>query len=292
MDLDDPSGDFSFSPSFVAPLLPGGTIAINVLYNPTQPSDPAHPSDPQRSSDGWLRIISNDNENVLTSVNLHGWAQTTTSDDTLRIEMTFENNDGGWAQDDFRNVDLELISPLGFSCKKPAAQYVQDRNGTYVVADTTDFCQMWSDTGLEGNASWIPVGVFEEPERVILYGLGPNLADGGSFDVRAHYIDDCANIPAGFIGDLTGIGVSTLLGILGAEIGVPISVSPDAIGNLINENCWTRESSLVTITAFVNTGSAEGTSEVFSKQIRLNNRGDVQSFFRVVRENGRFVIRE
>ena len=275
LSIDDPSGDFSFSPPFVAPVLPGATIALSVLYNPTTPGNPA---------DAWLRIISNDTDNVLTSVDLHGYSYATDSDDTLRLEMTFENNDASWAQNDFRNVDLELMSPLGFSCKKPVSEYTQASDGTFAVTNTTDFCQMWSDTGLEGNVNWIPTGVYEEPERIILYGLGQDLADGDYFNVRAHYIEDCANVPTGIIADLAGIGVSALLGILGGQIGVPITVPPDQISGLIEDNCWARESSLVTVTAYVN-----GT-EIHSKQITLNNRGDIETAFRILRNNGTFTV--
>ena len=282
--LDDPVGDFTFSPPFVAPLLPGSTVALNLLYNPSEPSDPANPGDPQNSADAYFRILSNDQNTPLTTVALHGWSHTLDNDDVLRLEMSFENSDGSWSQNDFRNVDLEVVSPLGYSCKKPVSEYTQGPDGTYAVSTTTDFCGMWSDTGLEGTATWIPGGVFEEPERVLLYGLGTDLADNQNFTINAHYIEDCANVPTGIVADLAGIGVSALLGILGGQVGVPITIPPDQITSLIETNCWSRESSLVTITAFING------SEIHSSQVRLQSRGDVRSAFRVLRSNGTFSI--
>ncbi len=282
--LDDPSGDFTFSPAFVAPLLPGATVALNVLYNPSAPSDAANPAQPTTPTDAYLRIVSNDTDNILTTVNLLGWARTSEKDDILRLEMTFENSDGGWAQNDFRNVDLELVSPFGYSCKKPISNYTRTPEGNYAITNTTDFCQMWTDTGLEGQVHWIPGGVYEEPERIILYGLGQALADGQHFEVKAHYVEDCANVPTGIVADLAGIGVSALLGILGGQVGVPITIPPDQIGGLIENNCWSHKRSKVTVMAFING------DEVFSQQVTLNARGDVGNFFRVRRENGAFFI--
>ena len=282
--LDDPGGEFTFSPPFVAPLLPGSVVALNLLYTPSEASDLRNPADPQSSTDAFFRILSNDQLTPLTTVELHGWARTLEHDDVLRIEMTFENSDGSWSQNDFRDVDLELVSPLGYSCKKPVSEYRSDPDGTYRVSTTADFCGMWSDTGLEGTASWIPGGVFEEPERVLLYGLGPHLADRGQFMVNVHYIEDCANVPTGIVADLAGIGVSTLLAVLGGQVGVPIAVPPDQINGLVKNNCWSRKSSLVTVTAYING------HEVHSRQRRLHARGDAATAFKVRRANGSFTI--
>ena len=106
--------------------------------------------------------------------------------------------------------------------------------------------------------------------------------NGSQFTVKTHYIEDCANVPTGIIADLAGIGVSALLGILGGQIGIPITVPPDQISGLIENNCWSRQSSLVTVAAYVND------AEVFSKQITLNSRGDVIEAFRILRDNGTF----
>ena len=97
-------------------------------------------------------------------------------------------------------------------------------------------------------------------------------------------MEDCANVPTGIVADLAGIGVSALLGILGGQVGVPITIPPDQIGGLIENNCWSHKRSKVTVMAFING------DEVFSQQVTLNARGDVGNFFRVRRENGAFFI--
>lgn len=280
LDIDDPTGDFTFSPAFVPAIPAGGSIAFSVLYTPSQSSDAFNPGDPQSSADAWFRIISNDPNNVVSTVDLHGWARSGIADDVLKVEMTFANNASNWAQNDFRNVDLELESPLGYSCKKPL--YGEGSNGTLQVLE--DYCETWSDTGHEGTTTWISGGAFEEPERVILYGLGQELSNGQDYRVKLQYIEDCANVPTGLVADLAGIGVSALLGILGGSIGVPINVPPDAIGDLIAENCWDHASSLVNVTIFVNG------EEIASSQRHLQQKGDTVEAAVIRRQNGQFSV--
>ena len=100
-DLDDPTGDYTFSPTVVPPLPPGGTVVFSVLYTPTQPSDPFNPESPQRSADAFFRIESNDTEQLLSTVDLKGYAVSGLADDFLTIEMSFLNNSSNWAQNDF-----------------------------------------------------------------------------------------------------------------------------------------------------------------------------------------------
>ena len=280
LELDDPTGDFTFSPAFVPAIPAGGSIAFSVLYTPTQSSDAFNPGDPQSSADAWFRIISNDTNHIVSTVDLHGWARSGVADDVLKVEMTFANNASNWAQNDFRNVDMELESPLGYSCKKP--YYGESSNGTLQVIE--DYCETWSDTGFEGTTTWISGGAFEEPERIILYGLGQELSNGQDYRVKLHYMEDCANVPTGLVADLAGIGVSALLGILGGSIGVPITVPPDAIGDLIAENCWDRASSLVNVTVFVNG------VEIASSQRNLQSKGDIVEAAVIRRENGTFSV--
>jgi hypothetical protein len=284
--LDDSSGDFSFSPTFVAPVYPGAIVTVGVLYTPSHASDPAHPAAPERSADAYLRIVSNDADETLTTVLLHGWAKESANDDVLKLEMRFDNDTSSWAGSDFRNVDLELESPLGYSCKKPTYHYVATEGGTYAVAAIDDPCTTWNATGFEGTSDWISGGPFEEPERILLYGLGSDLADGGQFEVHAHYVEDCANIPTGLVADLLGIGVSALLGVLGAEIGVPLTVPPDTISALIAENCWDHAETLVTVTAYVNG------EEVASREATLGAKGDAATLLLLRREEGSFTVLE
>ncbi len=282
--VDDASGDFAFSPPYVAPIAPGSSAIVSVFFNPSGPSDLAHPEDPITSIDAFLRVVSNDADQILTTVNLHGWAKGGLADDVLKVEMTFENDDNSWSGNDFRNVDLELESPLGLSCRKPDPVYTSNGNGEWVVVDYNDYCEDWTTTGVEGTVNWFPGGAYEEPERIVLYGLGQDLADGQVFQVRALYVEDCANIPSGLLADLMGIGTSALLAILGGEVGVPISVPPDQISDLITNNCWARESSLVTVKIFIN-----GT-EIAAPQVRLNSKGDSNVVARLKRNDGQFEV--
>lgn len=296
MSLSDPSGDFSLSPPFVPPVAPGGAVVISVFYNPSAPSDSVTPHDPQTPVDAFLNITSNDTDpssDVLKTVALRGWARGGVYDDVLKIEMNYENADNSWAGNDFRDVNLELVSPLGFSCAKPVMQCIPDANGGCLlqIAPNGDLCAQWNSYDPDndgrpdqGTASWIALGQYEEPERVLLFGLGQDLAEGQVFGARAHYVEDCANIPTGILGDMLGIGGSILLGALGGAIGVPIAVDPGTISNLVTENCWDHESSLVTMHVYVN-----GT-EIASPQHRLRDKGECAEMIKLRRQDGQFVV--
>lgn len=295
MTLGGESEDFSVSPPFLPPIAPGGQVVLSVFYNPSAPSDPSNPHAPTQPRDAVLQITSNDSDpasDVLKVVDLEGWAKGGTYDDALKLEMVYENGDNSWAGNDFRDVDLEIISPLGYSCAKPRVTYTETPpgSGNYVPSIASDYCALWNqnlDTeGLpaEGRVAWLALGQFEEPERVLLTGLGQERANGGIFEVRAHYIEDCANIPTGIVADLLGIGVSALLGVLGGSVGVPIAVPPDQISSFISENCWDHASSLVTLHISVNG------QEIAAPQQRIQDKGDAITLVRLKRENGQFTI--
>ncbi len=289
MSVQDNTGDFTVSPTFVPPIAPGGAVVLSVFYNPSAPSDPANEHDPQQPINAFLNITSNDDDpatDVLKTVALEGWAKGGLFDDVLKLEMEFENADNSWAGNDYRDVDLELISDLGFSCGKPNYTYIPDGNGGYQVdpLQTEDLCEEWSDYQLLGSANWVAIGQYQEPERILLYGLGQDLADGDQFTARIHYLEDCANIPTGILADLLGIGASVLLGIIGGSVGVPITVPPDQISDFISENCWDHESSLVTLHVYVNG------EEVAAPQYRLQNKGDFHDIIKLQREDGQFTL--
>ncbi|MCP4503884.1 MAG: choice-of-anchor D domain-containing protein [Deltaproteobacteria bacterium] len=294
LSLSDTSGDFSVSPSFVPPIAAGGVVVLSVFFNPSQPSDPANEHDPTVPSNAFLNITSNDDSpaaDVLKVVNLRGWARGGVYDDVLKLEMEFENADNSWAGSDYRDVDLEMISPTGFSCGKPEYQYAPDGNGGYIVVATEDPCDTWNaydsdgdGRAEEGTANWLAVGQYQEPERIILFGLGPDLANGETFTARIHYAEDCENIPSNLLGDILGIGASVLLGVLGGAVGVPIAVPPGQISDMISENCWDHSSSNTTLHVFLNG------EEVASPAHRLRNKGDYFDILRLLRENGQFVI--
>lgn len=282
--LDDPSSQFSFSPTYLAPIPPGGSAALSVFYDPNLPSDPANPGNPTMSHAAFLRILSNDPGQPLTTVKLDGWAKKSDSDDIVKLEMEYVNGDNGWAGSDYRDVDLEVESPYGFICRKPAYQYAPDGSGGFDIVGETNYCEDWSDAGLQGTARWISAGTYEEPERVVIFGLGQDTADGDVFTVYVHYVEDCSNIPTGLLADLVGIGTSALFGVLGGQLGVPIDVPPDQISDLISENCWDRDPTLATVRVSING------QEVAAPQVSLQQRGSSAIAVRLKREGGQFEV--
>lgn len=275
------SADFTVLPSFVPPIPAQGAIILSVFYNPSEPSDPGNTFAPTRPVDAVLNITSNDvtpGDDVLKSVALKGFARSGIQDQVLKVEMEFENADNSWAGSDFRNVDLVLSSDDGaVTCTKPQ---ILDTSGNGI-----DFCADWQSTVGYGSAAWIGLGAFEEPERVVLRGLGPDGAQGEVFNVEVSYIEDCANIPSGLLSSILGIGASVLLGALGGAIGVPIAVPPSDIAQTIAQNCFDHASSQVTVRI-----SLDG-QVVASPGVRLGSKGDTALIAQLQRINGRFCSR-
>jgi hypothetical protein len=280
------AAEYSVMPSFVPPIAPGGAILLSVFYNPSQPSDPGNAFSPTRAAEAALNITSNDTEpgsDVLKVVALRGFARSGVQDQILKIEMEFENADNSWAGNDFRNVDLILESTDGaVTCTKP--QYLDlNRNGTFgEPGEYNDFCADWSEATTYGEASWLATGQFEEPEKIVVRGLGPTGANGEEFDIKVTYVEDCANIPSGLLADVLGIGGSILLGALGGAIGVPIAVDPGSISDTIANNCFDHASSQTTTRI-----SLDGTV-VASPTVRLGEKGETKTVARLKRVNGAF----
>lgn len=287
MTLGGEAGDFAVSPSFVPPIAPGGMMPITVFFNPSAPSDPANRFDPVEAFDAMLNITSNDTDpgtDVLKTVVLRGFSKGGQNDQVLKLEMNFENADNSWAGNDYRDVDLELVSPTGFSCAKPIRTWGESPpgSGNYVVISEEDLCDEWNAYGQEGQTNWIALGQYEEPERIIVFGLGPTGAEGGVFRANVYYIEDCANIPTGLLANILGIGGSILLGILGGAVGIPITVPPDQISDMIANNCFDHESSTATLHI-----SRDGVEDA-APQVRLNNKGEVREIATLTRSNGQF----
>ncbi|HEY4221440.1 MAG TPA: choice-of-anchor D domain-containing protein, partial [Myxococcota bacterium] len=279
--------DFTVSPTFIPPIPPGGQELVSIFYAPSSPSDLGSPFNPTHAVDAVLNITSNDTDpgtDVLKTVALHGFAKGGQNDQLLKLEMNYENADNSWAGNDFRDVDLELENPHGLSCKKPLIPMVSDGNGgsTPDFLHEHDFCDEWNTAGEDGHSSWVALGAYEEPERIVVSNLGPTTDEGGIFTARVYYMEDCANIPTGLLADLLGIGGSILLGVLGAGIGVPVAVPPDQISNLIANNCFDHSGSTVTLHI-----TLDGT-DVADPQHRLEHKGDVFEMAHLKRTSGQF----
>lgn len=287
MTLGGEAGDFSVSPSFVPPISPGGVMPITVFFNPSAPSDPANRFNPIEAFDAVLNITSNDTDpatDVLKTVVLKGFSKGGQNDQVLKLEMNYENADNSWAGNDYRDVDLELVSPTGFSCAKPIRTWAESPpgSGNYQVISEEDLCDEWNAYGQEGQANWIALGQYEEPERIIVFGLGPTGAEGGVFRANVYYIEDCANIPTGLLANILGIGGSILLGILGGAVGIPITVPPDQISDMIANNCFDHASSMATLHI-----SRDGVEDA-APQVRLGSKGEVREIATLTRTNGQF----
>ena len=274
--------DFTVLPAFVPPIPAQGAIILSVFYNPSSPSDPGNTFTPARAVEVALNITSNDTDpgsDVLKVVPITGWARSGVQDQVLMVEMEFENADNSWAGSDFRNVDLSIDNRDNvLTCTKPTFLAV----GPGGQGQFRDGCAEWNSFGQVGQTSWIGLGSFEEPERVVVRGLGPNGANGQFFDVHVDYIEDCANIPSGTLSSILGIGGSVLLGLLGGAIGVPIVVSPTDIAATIANNCFDHSGSTVTARISLN-GQV-----VASPSKRLGRKGDRALMATMKRVNGAF----
>jgi hypothetical protein len=276
--LEDASGDFTVSPAYVPPVAAHNSLQVNVCYAPTAPSDSEHRQAPTKPVPAYLHVNSNDPQHVNDiTVDLFGWAKSTDADDLLKLEMEFENGDSGWASNDFRNVDLEIESPA-FVCRKP--RYGVANGMTSIL---TDYCAQWTNYGLYGRATWFSVGESEEPERIIVYGMGTSARED-LFPVNVYYVEDCANIPTSLLSDLIGIGASTLLSVVGGAVGVPITVSPDDISKLIEQNCWSHQPTAVTVHIFA------GSTEIASPVVHLAKKGDHTQVAKLRHVDGQFTL--
>ena len=235
--LSDSNGVFSLSPPIVPPVAAGGTVLVSVFFNPSEPSDPANQTDPQTSTDGFLNITSNDENNVLTTVPLRGWAKGGTFNDVLKLEMNFERGDSDMWGTDLREVDLELIGMVG-SCK---VNRNYDANGQ--IDSNQDPCTAWNEYGVEGHVQHFN-GDRQETITLDFINMDDDTANGTVFVGRIHYHEDCKNLPSGILGDLLGIGTSILGSVIGASAGIPVGIDPNTVGDLITQNCWSFGSSL------------------------------------------------
>ncbi len=276
------AADFTVMPSFVPPIAPGGAVILSVFFSPSAPSDAGNTFSPTSPFEAALNITSNDTDpgsDVLRTVALVGWSRSAEQDQVLSVEMEFTNADNSWAGSDFRNVDLSINNRNNvLTCSKPIFLSVgPNQQGVF-----DDPCEEWNDFGQLGQTSWIGLGAFEEPERVVVRGLGPTGGIGQLFDIDITYVEDCANIPTGLLSDILGIGASVLLGVLGGAVGVPIAVDPGSISDTIANNCFDRASTTVTTRISLN-GVV-----VASPQTRLNDKGDFRTVATMKREAGFF----
>lgn len=161
----------------------------------------------------------------------------------LKVEMVFENGSDSAFDNDLRNVDLTLEHPFGYVCNK------QNPHPTG-----------W---GAYGDATWLAVGLKEEPERVVL----ANATADGTYRVMLQYQEDCASLPTELSAAILGIGVDALIAYLTGGSGGGIINGQD-VGKLITKVCVQHSTSNATVRV-----SSNGVL-IKEKTVALSKKGD------------------
>lgn len=204
--------------------------------------------------------------------------------DILKVEMQFDNLENSWFADDYRDVDLELESPLGYACTKPKRTYTPDGQGNFTLAAIDDYCAMWRATGLEGNVSWRAYGMYEEPERVTLYSVPQHAAEGG-YVVRVHYVEDCAHLPSELITNLFNVSMNVIVGVIRNQTDMSnVPITPEQIRHAVTENCYSRAGTQATVSVYIN-----GVL-MAQRSVALDRKGDFVSLDIVRRVNSTFAV--
>jgi hypothetical protein len=250
------STDFRYDPPTLSVIPPSGVSYLNIIYEPAG----------LNQQNATLQVQSNDPDTPLHNISLTGFGLSPYANDTLKVEMTFENGDDGFFGNDFRDVNLYLESPYGLICDKGEPNPDWTSGGTN---DQTNF----------GNPMWTAIGVAEEPERVILFDAHEDAY--GTFKGCAYYREDCASIPTDILAGLMGIGVSALLA--GLTEGL---ITPDSqdVAEFISNNCWDHDSSRAMLSTFVNG------QQVAQHSVRLGSKGDYSCPVTVQRINGLYCV--
>lgn len=264
--------DFSFFPETLKPIPPGESASIHVFYAPSVLG-----LDRPRAK---LVVASNDLGTPLLPVTLRGLAKNT-QEEVLSLEMDFASARAGWAGSDYRDVDLELISPSGFSCAKPKSVFSLAGD----LVRTVDYCEAWNAFGREGRARWIAPGLLERPERVNLLEFGANASPDLLYTARVHYVEDCSSMPSALLAGMLGISVGALEAYLSAQTGTPISVaSPQKVSELVAKHCLSHSSTTATVRVHVNG------REVASPQVQLFKKGDSANVIQIRRRGEHFEV--
>ncbi|MCK6549946.1 choice-of-anchor D domain-containing protein [Myxococcota bacterium] len=243
------STDLSASPQLVPNIAVGGYTELQVLATATAPGP----------INGLLILETNDPTRPTLTVPVSAEGQDVVGAEVLKIDMSYENGDNSFFDEDFRNVDLTLENPFGLVCSK------QQPNPT--------------NWGAFGNPSWVGLGATEEPERVVLV----DAQQDGVYRVMLSYAEDCASLPSGVASAILGIGVDVLIAVtLGATIP---GVSGDSVSDVIDEICFDHASAAATLTISVN-GRV-----IAERPATLARKGDYIYPVEIVRQNGQFTVR-
>lgn len=179
------------------------------------------------------------------------------AEQVVSVEMTFENDSSSVLDKDLRDIDLILESPLGLVVRKASPQGA------------------W---GAYGAARWsAPPG--DNPERVV---LGRATQDG-EYVVNLSYVEDCSTLPTALTAALLGIGADELVQALSDGAVV---IDPSQLASAVQRACAQRSSSQATVITTI-----DGT-QVDSRRVRLNQKGDLIPALRLTVNNGRFTVQD
>ncbi len=242
------STDLSALPLVVPPIAPGNYTEMQILVTATAPAPIT----------GLLLIESNDPMRPTITVPVSADGQDVVGAQVIKIDMNFENGSDSAFDEDFRNVDMTLESPFGLVCN--------EQNAT----------PNWMS---HGNPTWIAFGVKKEPERVVL----PNSMADGTYRVMVSYVEDCSSLPSGLLTSILGISLNALLAYLTG--GASIGISGTDIAEVIEQICFNRSSSAVTLTISINGQIA---AEV---PVTLGRKGDYLYAADIIRQGGQYTVR-
>ncbi len=273
---------FMLRPFDLLPIHIGERSRVDVCFQPVAGTDPSNLENPTRTLTALLAVSSNDPEARIATVGLDGLARQNRSDDYLRLDLSFSNSDSSWAAGDFRDVDLEVVGPVT-TCGKPQAHYQPSPGGNFSLVGINDSCADWSTTPGFGRAKWSSVGAYEEPERIMIYGMGPESGQG-LYEVYAHYVDDCSQVATGMLASVVGLGIDVLLGAVAAGTGVIVPLDTKGVRDLIQGNCWDHSSVTANVSVRING------IEVASPSVSLGSTGDSRRVVKLRRSNGQFTI--
>ncbi len=179
------------------------------------------------------------------------------AEQVVSVEMTFDNDSSSTLDKDLRDVDLILESPVGLVVRKASPQ---GGWGPYGAA-------RWSST--RG----------DDLERVVL----GRVTQDGDFTVSLSYIEDCSTLPTALAAAILGIGADELVLALSED---SVAIDPAQLAGAVQQTCVQRRSTTATLVTTV-----DGT-QVDSREIRLGQKGDFVTAFKLNISNGRFTVQE
>lgn len=242
------STDLSAIPQIVPAVPPGQYTELQVLVTATAP----------REITGLLIIESNDPTRPSVTIPVSAQGQDVVGAEVIKMDMNFENGSDSFFDDDFRNVDMTLENPFGLVVNKQNAQPTN-----------------WMSFG---NPSWLSFGPKEEPERIVL----PDAQQDGTFRVLLNYQEDCSSVPSGIVASILGISVEALIAYFtGVTTG---GVAGGAVSDAIESVCFSRSSSAVTVTIYIN-GNV-----VAEVPVTLGRKGDYVYGADLIRSNGQWSV--